>query len=563
MSIFAYWLTYNSYTDMMNRILKLLSAAAIAVAAVSCASIEKMAQMAQNVKVTCNPEVLEVVNGTIDAVVSVTYPADYFNPKAILEVTPVLVYDGGEVEMKPFMYQGEKVKDNYKVVSSDGQTVTERVHFDYVEGMERCRLELRGVASKGNREVALPVKKVADGANTTYMLVKRAGNVSFKADAYQDVITSTAEGQIKYLVNSADVRNSELKGQSVKDFLAAIDQINADERTSITGTEILAYASPEGPEGKNNELADKRSASANKALKEMGKKHDISEATVKSLGEDWEGFQKLVRESDLEDKDLILRVLSMYSDPAVRESEIRNMSQVFTALKGQVLPELRRARLIANVEYQNYTSEELLKLLEDNADVLDEEALLRTATLVKDNATKEEIYRKAANKFDSDRARFNLAALYLAEDKLSKAEDALAKVKANDGDVQNAKGVIALRKDDFATAEALFRKAGTADAKKNLGIVQILTGQYEHAAETLADVDGCCHNTVLAYILTNQLGKAKNAVHCKDPKVRYLQAIIAARTGDAAGVKENLNAIKSQALLDHALKDVEFIGYDW
>ena len=547
----------------MNKSFRILAAAAMIAAAASCASLDKMAQMAENVKVTCDPGVLEAVNGTIDAQVAVTYPEGYFNPKAILEVTPVLVYPGGEAKMKPFYYQGEKVKDNFKVVSADGQTVKERVHFDYVEGMEKCHLELRGVARKGDKFVNLPAKKVADGLNTTYMLVKRDGFVTPKADAYQEVISSTAEGQIKYLVNSADVRNSELKGQSIKDFLAAIDQINADERTSITGTEILAYASPEGPENKNNELADKRSSSANKALREMGKKHDISEATVRSLGEDWEGFQKLVRESNIEDKELILRVLSMYSDPAVRENEIRNMSQVFTALKGEVLPELRRARLIANVEYQNYTSEELLKLLNDNADVLDEEALLRTATLVKNNDQKEEIYKRAASKFNSERAQFNLASLYLTEGKLAKAEEALGKTNANDPDVINALGVIALRKDDLATAANYFRRANTPDAQKNLGIVQILTGDYDAAAKTLADVDGCCHNTVLAYILTDQLDKAAKTVSCKDQKVTYLKAVIAARKGDAAGVKENLRAITNAALLDRAANDVEFAGYDW
>ena len=548
---------------MMMKSFKFLAAAAILAATVSCASIEKMAQLAENVKVSCDPGVLEAVNGAIDAVVSVTYPADYFNPKATLQVTPVLVYDGGEVAMKPFYYQGEKVKDNYKVVSSDGQTVKEKVHFNYVEGMEKSRLELRGVAFKGEKSVTLPTKKVADGVNTTYMLVKRSGNVTPKADAYQDVISSTAEGQIKYLVNSADVRQSELKGKSVKDFLAAIDQINADERTSITGTEILAYASPEGPEYKNNELADKRSSSANKALRDMAKKHDISEATVKSLGEDWEGFQQLVKESNIEDKELILRVLSMYSDPAVRENEIRNMSQVFTALKGEVLPELRRARLIANVEYQNYTSEELLKLLNDNADVLDEEALLRTATLVKSNDQKEAIYNRAISKFNSERAQFNLASLYLTEGKLPQAEAALAKLNANDPDVLNAKGVVALRNNDLATAANCFRRSTAPDAKKNLGIVQILTGEYEEATKTLADVDGCCHNTVLAYILNNQLDKAAKTVSCKDQKVTYLKAIIAARQGNAAGVRENLGNITNADLLARAKKDVEFAGFDW
>ena len=548
---------------MMKNTLKFLAAATMLAAAVSCASVEKMAKMAQNVKVTCEPGVLEVVDQSIDPVVSVTYPADYFHPKAILEVTPVIVYEGGEAKMSPIIYQGEKVKDNYKAVSSKGQTVTERLHFDYVEGMEKSHLELRGVARYGSKSVNLPTKKVADGANTTYMLVKRDGFVTPKADAYQDVITSTAEGQIKYLVNSADVRNSEIKGQSVREFLAAIDQINADERTSIKSTEILAYASPEGPERKNNELADKRSASARKAWNEFAKKHNAQNPEVKSLGEDWEGFQQLVRESDIQDKELILRVLSMYSDPAVRESEIRNMSQVFTALKGEVLPELRRARLIANVEYQNYTSEELLKLLDNNADVLDEEALLRTATLVKDADQKEEIYKKAVSRFGSDRAQFNLAALYLGQNKNDKAEQALAKVHTSDADVLNAKGIIALRNEDYTTAENYFRNAKTEDAQKNLGIVQILSGKYEEAAKTLADVKGCCHNTVLAYILTDQLTKAKNAAHCKDQKVTYLKAIIAARQGDAAGVRENMGKITDKSLLSRAKNDIEFVGYEW
>ena len=548
---------------MLMKSLKFLAAAAVIAATMSCASIDKMAKMAENVKVTCDPGVLEAVNGSVDAVVSVNYPADYFNPKAIVEVTPVLVYEGGEAKMKPFVYQGVKVKDNYKVVSSEGQTVKENVHFDFVEGMEKSHLELRAIARKGDKYINLPTKKVADGVNNTYMLVKRNGFVTPKADAYQEVISSTAEGQIKYLVNSAEVRNSELKGKSVKDFLAAIDQINADERTTITGTEILAYASPEGPEDRNNVLADKRSATANKAFKDMAKKHGLTDAEVKALGEDWEGFQQLVKESNIEDKELILRVLSMYSDPAVRENEIRNMSQVFTALKGEVLPELRRARLIANVEYQNYTSEELLKLLNDNADVLDEEALLRTATLVKDNDQKEEIYKRAVAKYGSERAQFNLASLYLDENKLSKAEEALSKVHTSDADVLNAQGVIALRKDDLATAANYFRRANTPDAQKNLGIVQILTGDYDAAAKTLADVDGCCHNTVLAYILTDQLDKASKAAHCNDQKVTYLKAIIAARKGDAAGVREAMGKITSQALRERAAKDIELVGYDW
>ena len=272
----------------MKRLLIFFAAAALAVA---CASPEKMAKMADNVKVTCDPAVLEVVNGTIDPVVTVNYPKDYFNPKVILEVTPVIVSQGGEAAMAPFMYQGEKVKDNYKVVSSEGQTVTEKLHFDYVKGMEKSYLELRGRVIAGKKSINLPTKKVADGANTTYMLVKRAGNVAFKADNYQDVLVSTAEGQIKYKVNSSEVRNSEIKSSSVKDFLAGLDAANANERATVKSTEIIAYASPEGAISLNDKLSDNRSKSASKAWKKITKGHDAQAPTVTSLGEDWEGFQ--------------------------------------------------------------------------------------------------------------------------------------------------------------------------------------------------------------------------------------------------------------------------------
>ena len=544
----------------MKKILIFFAAATLAVA---CASPEKMAKMANNVQVTCEPSVLEVVNGTIDPVVKVTYPKDYFNPKVILEVTPVIVYEGGEAAMKPFKYQGEKVKDNYKVVSSEGQKVTERLHFDYVEGMEKSHLELRNRVLAGKKSINLPTRKVADGANTTYMLVKRAGNVAFKKDNYQDVIVTTAEGQIKYKVNSSEVRNSELKGTSVKEFLAALDAANANERSTVKSTEIVAYASPEGAEKLNNKLSGNRSQSASKAWDKITKGHDALDPSVKSVGEDWEDFQQLVSESNIEDKELILRVLSMYSDPAVRENEIRNMSQVFTALKGEVLPELRRARLIANVETKNYTNEELLDILKNNEKILDEEALLRVASVAQDNAQKESIYQKAIERFNSSRAMYNLAALYLNEGKVSKAEAGLAELNAADPDVINAKGVVALRKDDFGTAESLFRKAGTPEAKKNLGIVLILTGQYEEAAQVLKDVDGCCHNTVLAYILTDQLDKAMESAHCGDPKVWYLKAIVAARQGKVSEMKTFLErAYKNPSLQARAAKDIEFAAYD-
>ncbi len=547
----------------MTKALRLIAAAAVLVAAVACSSAEKMVKMAENVQVVCNPEVLEAVAGNVDATVSVTYPDGYFNPKAILEVTPVLVYQGGEAKMAPFIYQGEKVKDNYKVVSSAGQTVTEKIHFPFVEGMEKSYLELRGVVKAKNKELALPVRKVADGVNTTYMLVKDNGIVSYKADNYQDTYAGKAEGQILYKVNSSEVRNSELKGKSIKEFLEAVDALKANDKAKITGTEIVAYASPEGAVDLNNKLSGKRSETASKAWQKVTKGHEVADPAVKSVGEDWEGFQKLVSESNIEDKDLILRVLSMYSDPAVRESEIRNMSEVYTTLKGEVLPELRRARFIANVEYENYTPEELLKLIDQNINVLDEEALLRAATLVKEPATKETLYEKAVTKFNSARAQYNLGALALAQGKLDKAAAALAKADPKDADVQNALGVVALRNGDLAAAERYFSSSKTEDAVANLGVVQILNGQYNEAVKTLQNAKGCCHNIALAYILTDQLDKAEEAIHCGSLDCQYLKAIIAARRGNEDGVKANLaKATQDKALKDRVANDIEFSAFN-
>ena len=546
----------------MKKTLKIFAAALIGMAAVACSSAEKMAELADNVVVKCDPAVLECVAGSIDATVTVTYPAKYFHPKAILEVTPVLVYDGGEAKMTPFMYQGEKVKDNYKVVAKAGGTVTEKVHFDYVEGMEQAHLELRGIAKYKAKSYKLPVRKVADGVNTTYMLVKAAGQVPYKADGYQAVLQQTAEGQILYNINSADVQSKQLKGQSIKDFQSALEEIKANERKTLVGTEVVAYASPDGGEKLNNTLSEKRSKSADKAWDKVMKGKDVADPEVKSIGQDWEGFQELVQNSDIEDKDLILRVLSMYSDPAVRESEIKNMSSVYTELKSGVLPELRRARF-ANVEFKNYTSDELIELIESNIDILDEPALLHAATLTKDLDSKVKLYDKAINKYDSEKARFNLGVAYLNANDVKKAEKAFADVQKKDADLTNALGVIALRKGDYETAAKNFKKAGTDAAKANIGVVDILTGDYDKAVEDLKDVKGCCHNTVLAYILTGQLDKASKAAHCKDAKVDYLRAIIAARQGNFDQVKTNLDSVakKDKALAEKATMDIEFAEY--
>ena len=546
----------------MKKSIRLFSAAVLGAAAIACSSPEKMAEQAENVLVSCDPAVLEVKAGVIDANVTVTYPADYFHPKAILEVIPVIVYDGGEAKMESYFFQGTKVEDNYEVVPEEGATITKPVHFEYAEGMENCHLELRGVVKYKADKTDLPTKKVADGANTTYMLVKKDAKaaVDFKADNYQETIPMPVEGQILYTINSANVRNSEIKSQSIKDFQAALDEIAANERKTLTGTEVVAYASPDGGEELNTKLSDKRAKSAEKAFNKVTKGKETGETSVKSVGQDWEGFQELVAASDIEDKDLIIRVLSMYSDPAVRENEIKNMSAVYKTLADEVLPQLRRGRFIANCEYQNYTGEELIKLVDENIDVLDEEALLRAATLVKEPADKEAIYKKAVEKYNSNRAQYNLAVVYINEGKFEKADKALDKCE-QDADWNNAKGVVALNTGDEAAASKYFAAAGNATAKANEAVVDILNGRYEDAAAKLAGQKS--FNAALAQVLVKNYAAAEAALpECDCACVAYLKAVIAARQGKADAVKANLEAAsKCEKLAKRAEKDIEFAQY--
>ena len=547
----------------MKRSIHFLAATALIVAAASCSSVGKMAELADNVNVKCTPAVLEAVAGNVPADVTVTYPKNYFHPKAILEVTPVIVYEGGEVAATPLMYQGEKVKDNYKPVAKSGGVVNEKIVFPFKPGMEQSHMELRGTVRYKAKTYTLPVKKVADGVNTTYMLVDADGSLPLKADGYQAIIKQTEEGQILYNVNSAEVRSGQINGQSIKNFQKALDEIGSNARKTLVGTEVVAYASPEGGEKLNQKLSDNRSKSADKAWDKVMKNRDIADPEVKSVGQDWEGFQELVQNSDIEDKDLIIRVLSMYSDPAVRESEIRNMSSVFTDLKKSVLPELRRARFIANVEYKNYTTDELLALVDDNVDVLDEPALLHSATLVKDLKSKVKLYQKAIDKYNSDAARFNLGATYLDNGDIENAKKAFSNVKRKDADLENALGVIALREGDLETAYSHFKKSGTNTAKRNMGVVDILSGDYAKAVKDIKDTKGCCKLIGLANLLNGDLEASAKSMHCNDADCNYIRAIIAARQGNATDVKKYLDLVAKDdpELAARAEKDVEFAEF--
>ncbi len=547
----------------MKKIFNVLMIVAAGLLIQSCGSPKKMAKSAEEVSVSCNPQVLEVVAGNIKADVTVTFPEDFFHPKAIVEVVPALVYDGGETVLDPVMLQGEDVTENYQVVAEAGAAVTKTFEFAYEEGMENSYLELRmTVIHKDKRIPFIAPYKVADGANTTYMLVKTDGSLAYAPDAYQAVIAEQNEAQILYLINSATVRPSQLKSDEIKAFQEFLTNLKADERRELVSTDIIAYASPDGKEDFNATLSEKRAKTASDAFnKKINNKNVGIETTVNTTNveEDWDGFQELVSNSNIEDKDLILRVLEMYSDPAVREREIKNMSEVYTTLKKDILPELRRARFIANIEFTNYSNEELTALVNDNIEILDEEALLRAASLLEDANQKVTVYQKAVEKFNSDRAKINLGVAYLVLGKNAEAENALASVSDKNCDYyNNTIGVVALRKGDNNAAAAAFSKSSLKEAQYNLGVLDILNGNYADAA---AKLNGAASfNEALVNILNDNLDAASRILgDAQCPCKNYLKAIIAARQGNVEAANAALEiASQDEALAERAENDIEF-----
>lgn len=540
----------------------------------SCSNPSKMAKLADQVQAyaVCesgtgnDAQVLEVIGGKITPTYTLKFPAEFFLSEAILNVTPVIVYDGGEVVGQVLTLQGDKIMDNYNVIPyKNGGEISRKVSFDYKPGMEKAVLELRPVVYNSDRskQYKFPVAyKVLDGTNTTYMLVKTEGVPAFEDDDYQKVIREQKESQILYTINQSNVRSKELKSAQMKEFEQYLKEAQENERKTIVSNDIIAYASPDGTLNLNSKLSEKRAKSAETAfVKTISKKANVKNIplNVSQISEDWEGFQELVQASDIPDKDLILRVLSMYSDPTVREREIKNMSAVFKTLADEVLPALRRARFIANVEYKNWTDEELTQIINSNIDQLDEEALLYGATLFDKNEAKVEIYKAAAKKYNSSRAYNNLAALSLKAKKAGEAKDYLAKVSDKNAIYYNNMAVAAMQEGNYDAAAEYLAKAGDlAQAKENMGALLILKGDYKAAASSLAGSSS--YNEALVNILTGNLDKASAILaNAKCPCKSYLKAIIAARKGDNTKANELLGtAKKDEKLAERAKTDVEF-----
>ncbi len=517
------------------------------------------------------PQVLEAVGGKVPATINGTFPEKYFNKKAVVEVTPVLKWDGGQAVGQSAVFQGEKVEGNDQTIAyKAGGNYTMKTVFDYVPEMAKSELFLEFTAKVGNKEVSIPAVKVADGVISTSEIVAQTvatANVALGEDAFQRIIKEKHDANIMFLIQQANVRSSELK--TAKAFQEEVKAIGEAANKQITNIEISAYASPDGSLDLNQGLAEKRQDATAKVVNKNLKK-DKMEANVdtKYTAEDWEGFQELVSKSNIQDKELILRVLSMYKEPEQREQEIKNISSVYSDLADEILPQLRRSRLTLNYEIIGKSDEEIANLADNNAKELSLEELLYAATLAKDAAKKEAIYTKATQLFPNDyRAFNNLGKLAYEAGDMDKAENLLKKaltVKENPEANMNL-GLVALAKGKAAEAESYLGKAaGNPELNEALGNLYVAQGQYEKAVNAFGDAK--TNSAALAQILAKDYNKAKStlaAVANPDGYTDYLNAVIGAKTNNAAMVISNLKSAvaKDSSLAKKAATDLEFAKY--
>ena len=542
----------------------------LAVVAVLSSCSSKMGELSSDY-FTVTPQVLEAVGGKVPATINGKFPEKYFNKKAVVEVTPVLKWEGGEVKGQPAVFQGEKVEGNNQSISYKmGGNYTMKTSFDYVPEMAKSELYLEFKATKGNKTIQIPAVKIADGVISTSELVGEtlnSANPALGADAFQRIIKDKHDAQIMFLIQQANVRSSELK--TAKNFEAEVKAISETPNKKISDIEISAYASPDGGVELNKGLAENRQDNTAKVINKNLKKDKI-EANVRTqyTAQDWEGFQELVSKSDIQDKELILRVLSMYSEPEQREQEIKNISSVYKTLADEILPQLRRSRLTLNYEIIGKSDEEIANLADSDAKQLNLEELLYAATLTKDAAKKEAIYTKATQIYPNDfRAYNNLGKLAYQAGNQDKAENYFKKAAAlKDAPEANMNlGLIALNKGDKAAAEAYFGKAaGAEELNEALGNLYIAQGQYNKAVNAFGDTK--TNSAALAQILAKDYNKAKNTlsgIENKDAYTDYLGAVLGARTNNDAMVMGNLkNAIAKDAkLAKKAATDLEFSKY--
>ncbi len=520
---------------------------------------------------TVTPQVLEAVNGQVPATINGKFPEKYFNKKAIVEVTPVLRWEGGEAKGQPSVFQGEKVQGNDQTISYKmGGNYTMKTSFEYVPEMAKSELYLEFKATVGKKTVEIPAVKIADGVIATSELVEQTLATATPAtgnDAFQRIIKEKSEANIMFLIQQANIRSSELK--NAKAFTQEAKGINESVNKKITDVQISAYASPDGGLDLNTGLAEKRRDNTEKALTRELRKADVEAAVdAEYTAEDWEGFKELVSKSNIQDKELILRVLSMYSDPEQREQEIKNISAVYSTLADEILPQLRRSRLTLNYEIIGKSDEEISNLAQNDPTQLNLEELLYAATLTNDPAQKEAIYKKAVAQFPNDyRAYNNLGKLAYQAGNLDKAESyykqALQRKDAPEANMNM--GLVALKKGDKAAAETYLGKAAGAEGlNEAMGNLYIEQGKYDQAVSSFGNLK--TNSAALAQILAKDYNKARttlDGVQAPDAYTSYLKAVLGARTNNPSAVTSNLKTAvaANPSLAKKAATDLEFAKY--
>ena len=523
---------------------------------------------------TVEPNPLETLGGEVPATVNGVFPVKYMKPKAVVTVTPELRYADGKVAKgQSATFQGERVMGNDQTISYKmGGRYTMKTSFAYVPEMQKSDMYLTFDARLGKKKVEVPAVKVATGVLATSELYKQAlmnAGGCIATDSFQRVRAQRVEANIKFLVNQANLRKSELKNGSVKEFVEMLKKINADrEGLNLKNVEVAAYASPEGGFKFNDKLAGKRQNVSEAYVDKQLKAAKLGGANVDAhyTAQDWDGFKRLVQASNIQDKDVILRVLEMYKDPAEREQQLRNMSAGFRELADGILPELRRSRLIINYETVGRSDEQIKEQYKADAAQLSADELLYAATLTNDANEKEAIYKKAAECYDKDyRAYNNLAVMAF-----NKGDENAAKSYVKQAFAKNQKApegyanlaLIALRNGNIAEAESNLSNAINANGfGEVLGNLNIAKGNY---ATAVKNFEGSKSNSAaLAQILNKDYAAAvatlkdqKNADALSD----YLMAIVQNRQGNTAAAQDYLNSAikKNSALSQYADNDLEF-----
>ena len=544
----------------------------IAVLLSSCAGTLKPLD-ARYVKV--DPQPLQVVGGKVPATITIDFPSKWFNKNAEVKITPTLRYAGGEAWGTTTRLQGEKVRGNATVIPySNGGKVTISTEFVYKPEMLKSDLYLTFVATIKGKEKTLPPVKVGEGVIATEALASyKYATPAIAPDKFQRVIKEKYDADILFLIQQANLRAQELGKASVQEWKGIVK--NADETPNQkVAVEVQAYASPDGGYELNEKLAAQREKNTTNYLKNQLKKEKVdAPLSAHYTAQDWEGFRELVEKSNLQDKDLVLRVLSMYPDPEVREREIKNISTVFKQLADEILPQLRRSRLVANVEIIGKSDEELAKLASESPNRLTVDELLYSATLFDNDQKKSEIYKAATKIFPRDpRGYNNLGVLaYRAGDYDTAARyfDQAAQLRQSGSqDVQEVlynQGLIALGKGEVEKAEQLFgNAANVAELSDALGLLYIRQGKYADAAKTLRNT--ATNNGVLAQILNrdyNQALELLSQIPNPDAVTHYLKAIIGARTSQVNLMQQGISdAVKADpSLAVNISRDREFAKY--